>query len=277
MPGKTYPAISITGKGCSLMCDYCKAHYLGGMLCASSPNKLYKLSKKLWEEGAKGILISGGFNFKGELPIEPFLPTIKRIKKDFNLVISVHPGVVSRKLAGALGDAGIDVVDYEFLIDPLVIKDIMHLRKTKEDFINGLKWLIEEGPPYVAPHIPIGFHYGKINMEKEALGQILDFNPYVLIFVIFTPTKGTPMESIHPPPVKEIVELFRFARKGYKGNLALGCMRPPEYRQRLDDVIIKQKLVDRIAVPRWQIMERHGLKKVSACCSLPEEFLQIFD
>lgn len=244
-----------------------------GMINAPSPNLLYKLAKRLWEEGAKGILISGGFDSKGELPIEPFLPYIKRIKKDFNMIISVHPGVVSKRLARALDNAGVDVVDYEFVIDPLVIRDIMHLKKTQEDFLKGLRWLVEEGPPYVAPHIPIGFRYGEINMEKEALDRVLEFDPYVLIFVIFTPTKGTPMSSIPPPSIDGIIELFQQARKEYGGDIALGCMRPPKYKEKLDKIIIEEKLADRIAVPRWQTLERYSLRIVPACCSLPKRLM----
>lgn len=277
IPGQTYPAISITGMKCSLMCDYCKAHYLGGMFPALSPHLLYKLAEKLYGRGAKGLLISGGFNSKGELPIQPFLPTIKEIKRDFNLIISVHPGIVSRQLAMALEEAGVDIVDYEFVMDPMVIKDIMHLERAKEDFLNGLKWLVEEGPPYVAPHIPVGFHYGKINMEQESLEVLLDFDPYVLIFIVFMPTKGTPMEAISPPPVEGVANLFRYARKRFSGEIALGCMRPPEYKKKLDEIILKEGLADRIAVPRWQIAEKYGLKKVPACCSIPKEFLSLFE
>ena len=277
IPGQTYPAISITGKRCSLMCDYCKAHYLKGMLSAPSPSQLYKLAGKLWERGAKGLLISGGFDSEGKLPIQRFLPTIRGIKEDFNLIISVHPGIVSRQLARALKEAKVDIVDYEFLVDPTVICEVMHLKRSKKDFLKGLKFLMEEGPPYVAPHIPIGFHYGKINMEHEALEELLDFDPYILIFIIYTPTKGTPMELTPPPPIKGIVALLQYARRKFNGEIALGCMRPPEYKEKLDEIILNERLVDRIAVPRWQVIEKYGLRRIPACCSVPSEFLSIFE
>jgi len=277
IPGHRYPAISVTGTMCSLMCDYCRAHYLKGMYPASSPHELYKVARKLHERGARGLLLSGGFNSRGELPIRPFLPTIREIKRDFNLIISVHSGVVSRETARSLGDAGIDIVDYELLIDQAIIRDVMHLRRNRDDFLKGLKWLVEEGPPYVAPHIPVGFRYGEVIMERETLERALAFKPYILIFIIFRPTKGTPMESVSPPSVKDIVDLFQFARKEFDGEIALGCMRPPEYKSRLEEVVIEGGLVDRIAVPMWRTLKKYGMREVKACCSIPKDFLNLFD
>ena len=277
IPGQRYPAVSITGTRCSLMCDYCRAYYLKGMYSVSSPHELYKLANKLYEKGARGLLISGGFNSRGELPIRPFLPTIREIKRDFNMIISVHSGLVSKETARSLGDAGIDVVDYELLTDRVVIRDVMHLRRKEDDFLKGLKWLMEEGPPYVAPHIPIGFHYGRITMEREALEEVSALKPYILIFIVFRPTKGTPMESIPPPPVEDVVKLLQSARKEFGGEIALGCMRPPEYKSSLDEIVIERGLVDRIAVPRWQVVRKYGMREVRACCSIPKDLMSLFD
>ena len=114
-------------------------------------------------------------------------------------------------------------------------------------------------------------------MPVPDAGVLLDFDPYVLIFIVFMPTKGTPMEAISPPPVEGVVNLFRYARRRFSGEIALGCMRPPEYKKKLDEIILKEGLADRIAVPRWQIAEKYGLKKVPACCSIPKEFLSLFE
>ncbi len=54
-------------------------------------------------------------------------------------------------------------------------------------------------------------------------------------------------------------------------------MRLTEYKKKLDESILKEELADRIAAPRWEIVEKEGLKRVPACCSIPKELLGLFE
>ncbi|RLG99325.1 radical SAM protein [Candidatus Bathyarchaeota archaeon] len=273
IPGEKYPTLSITGGSCALRCKYCMGHYLKGMISAQSPKLLYDTVRSLYRKGARGILISGGFNPEGRLPINPFLRVIRDLKRDFDIVISVHCGLVDRKAAGELRRAGIDVVDYEFMIDPLVISEVVGLKsRNPSDFIESLRYLVEEGPPYISPHVPIGLRYGKIWGEWKAIERLRDFNPYLVVFLVFVPTRGTPMSSVSPPKETEVVAVLNHARSRFR-EVAMGCMRPPRFKSTLDPKLLEQKLVDRIAVPHKSVVEKYRLEVVHACCSIPHELI----
>lgn len=273
IPGDKYPTLSITGDSCALRCKYCMGRYLKGMIPTSSPKILYDTVRRLHRNGAKGILISGGFDSEGRLPVKPFLQAIRNLKRDFDIVISVHCGLVDKEAAGELRRAGIDVVDYEFIVDPIVINKVVGLKsKGPSDFVDGLRYLIEEGPPYVSPHIPIGLRYGEIGGELEAIERLRDFDPYLIVFLVFVPTRGTPMDGLSPPEEKEVVAVINQARPRFR-EVAIGCMRPPSFKSTLDPKLVKERLVDRIAVPHKSTIDKYGLEVVHTCCSIPDELI----
>ncbi len=277
IPGRKFPDISITGLSCPLNCAYCEAYYLHGMESAPTPKKLYETVRYLVKKGAKGVLISGGFNLEGKLPIEPFLNIIREIKRDFDIVISVHQGLVDRNLAEKLRDAKVDIVDYEVILDPFVIKNVKNLKnKEPEDYIKSFEILEKYGPPYIAPHIPLGLNYGKIAHEFDVIDKIIEFDPYILVFLIFIPTKGTKMENSPMPEPKDIINVIKYARKKFKRTLALGCMRPWKLKYLVDPYLIEKDLVERITNPPKSVIKKYGLETVEACCSVPKELLERF-
>ncbi len=275
LPAWRFPAISITGRSCSLGCDYCRGRYLSGMIEAETPKKLYEVARIVARKGAKGILISGGFTEEGRLPIEPFIPIIKQVKRDFNLIISVHSGIVDESLASKLREAGVDIVDYELVIDPVVIRKLKHLRKSPDDFLKGYDLLLKHGPPYVAPHIPIGLNNGRLSREEELVELLKGYDPYIVIFLVFTPARGTPMEKVKPPDAGEVIGLIKRCKHliGGKSLLSMGCMRPWSIKPALDKMLIEQEIVDRIVNPPPSLMNAHNLERVEACCSVPEKLL----
>lgn len=275
IPGFKYVSISITGRQCSLMCEYCRGYYLRGMKSASTPKQLYDLVRQLYKEGVKGVLISGGFNKSGYLPVEPYLPTIKQIKNEFDVVVSIHTGLVNEALATKLREAKIDVVDYELVIDDDVIRNVMHLYNKKgEDFIKAYEILHKYGPPYIIPHILIGANYGKITMEFDAVNAAITTNPEILVLLILNPTLGTPMQFTEIPDVDEVIELVRYVRRVFKGQISLGCMRPLSTKQVLDNKLCELGIIDRIVNPLRSTYDRFKLSIVNSCCSVPDELLK---
>ncbi len=276
-PSGKYASVSITGSSCELQCKYCRGRYLRCMISVKNPRELYPLAAKLKEKGVRGILVSGGFDERGRLPFDPFLPVVREIKRRLDLVLSVHPGLVSRRDAALLREAGFDVVDYELVLDPVVVSELKNLYGTRpRDFLRSLEYLLEEGPPHVAVHIPLGLKYGEIDREFEAIAAASELEPNLLVLLVFIPTKGTPMESIPPPPLERVVEAFEFARKKFGGEVALGCMRPPEYKLSLDPVLVEEGLVDRLAIPRLSLAREKELDAFYSCCSLPRSLLSLF-
>lgn len=274
-PGESYPIISITDTLCALNCKYCQGYYLKNMYSASTPAHLFSTVKDLHSKGARGILISGGFTKDGVLPIKPFLSTIKKVKKDFDLIISLHPGLVNKQLATEIRRSNVDIIDYEFVIDSDVIRDVKGLNKSPSDYIKSLELLVKYGPAYIAPHVPIGLRYGKIVKEKEAIDFLIDSNPYFVSFLIFIPTINTMMANCEIPKKEDVINLFNYARK-LKGEIALGCMRPSIFKDKIDRELLEKSLIDRIATPRNKIIKEHNLSVIKACCSIPREFFSKF-
>ena len=274
IPGRKFPSISITGSQCWLNCSYCMGYYLKSMDHALSPKELYDLAKYYWKNKAIGMLISGGFTRDGKLPIEPYLPIIKDIKNNFNLIINLHIGIVDRELAINIRRSKIDIVDYEFILDTRVIKDIKHLDRNIDDYIRGYEILVNYGPDYIAPHIPLGIKYGAIDWEYMAIDILRDFDPYLVVFLIFTPTKNTPMAHIKPPKNSDILNTIYYGRRRLNGEIALGCMRPWGLRYVIDEILIKNKVIDRIVNPPKILINKYDLRVLEACCSVPQSILQ---
>ena len=76
--------ISITGQDCQLMCRHCRKELLKGMSEAGDSKKLVELvekymkgpknnSKNTGNGPLKGMLISGGFDAEGKLPVNNIL------------------------------------------------------------------------------------------------------------------------------------------------------------------------------------------------------------
>jgi len=276
-PDGKYASVSITGSSCKLQCKYCRGRYLRCMTSVRNPRELYSLAAKLERKGVRGILISGGFDECGRLPFDSFLPVVREIKRRLGFVLSVHPGLVSRRDAASLKEAGFDVVDYELVLDPVVVSELKNLHGVRpRDFLRSLECLLEEGPPHVAVHIPLGLKYGEIDREFEAVASASELGPDLLVLLVFVPTRGTPMESVPPPPLERVVEVFEFARKKFGGEIALGCMRPPEYKLSLDPLLVEEGLVDRVAIPKLSLVREKELGVFYSCCSLPRSLLSLF-
>ena len=274
-PGERFPPISITGRRCELMCKYCLGRYLRGMLPAESPTKLLELCSSLARRGAEGVLISGGFDRHGVLPVRPFLSTIRAVKERFGLRIAIHPGLVDRGLAEELCSAGVDIALFDLVGDEDTIRNVIGLDKHPEDYMASLKALKEAGIPVIAPHICIGMKGGRLSGELEALKMARAVRPDVLVLIIFVPTRGTPFWGREPPKPGDVGKLMAVARLIFPGTpVALGCMRPRgPYKAEVDALAVRLGL-DRIALPSRRALEEAealGLHTIwrGVCCAVP--------
>jgi len=249
--------------------------YLLGMHRVTTPGELKALVRQAWKRGARGLLLSGGFTRDGILPVRPFLPAVRELKRKYGLVVSVHPGLVNRPGAEELRRAGVDVVDFELVLSEEVIRRVKGLAgKGPRDYIKSLEVLSKYGPPYLAPHIPLGLEWGRIASEYEALDVVRDYDPYVTVVLVYRPTRGTPMNNVPPPGASSVVEFFSEARRRIRGELSLGCMRPHSSKASLDYLLVERSLIDRIAVPHLNL--RRKLRVCEACCSVPREYFDLF-
>jgi len=87
----TFPSISVTGSSCSLMCQHCKGKLLQRLIPATTNEELEKKALLLHRSGAKGILLTGGCDERGRVPIKSLIPAIKKIKEKLTLSLSRIP------------------------------------------------------------------------------------------------------------------------------------------------------------------------------------------
>ena len=270
-PHPRFPSISITGGWCELSCDFCRARVLRSMLWATTPSELYQLCEKLKRKGAFGVLISGGFTKECQLPLQPFSETLRAIKEGLGLFISVHACLVDEDYAAMLRESRVDLVDLS-LYDENVLRSVMGVKAPPVSVEETLENLHGNGPFYVVPHVLAGAAGGKITTEKGLLDTLTSYDPYLLVFLVLMPVKGTPVEALEPPAVEDVVELVKYARKKLpKAEISLGCMRPRgAYSVELERRLMEEELIDRIALPKSFKPKAY----LESCCSLPEAVLK---
>ncbi len=278
-PGKQFPAISITGSKCALQCNHCNKHYLTLMTSAETPAKLWNICKSFQEEGKLGCLISGGYNQDAMLPFKEFLPILKQIKNETDLILNVHTGLVNEEVALQLGDSKIDIVSFDFVGDKETIQEIYGIHKKPEDYLNSLQFLLQSKIPYIVPHICIGLRRGDLSGEIRALKLIKSLKPYLIVLLGFIPTVNTPMENLAPPSPELIAKIIATTRILFpKTPLSLGCMRPGKKLRNQIDIYAIHAGINRIELPTTKAVQyalQQGLviHKFNSCCAVPLELL----
>lgn len=264
--------ISVTGRECACRCAHCGGRLLESMLPARTPEEMRLLVDRLAQKGCRGILVSGGSNANGEVPLLPFAPAIGYAKEK-GLRVLVHTGLIARKTAAVLKEAGVDQVLLDVIGDESTIREVYRLERSPEDYLEAMLICREAGLS-VAPHVVIGLHYGGIRGEAKALEMISRAAPQALVLVILTPMKGTEMAGVEPPPLEEAAGVIAAARLMNPGiPVALGCARPSGgYKRRLERLAVDCG-VNAIAYPDEETVNyarARGLQAVFSeeCCSL---------
>ncbi len=218
--------ISLTGSACALQCDHCQSKILEPMIPLNPREGLFALAKRLHENGTTGILISGGSNKAGAVPLEKYFPDISRIKQELGMRVMVHTGLVDRETAQRLKEAGVDGVMIDIIGANETIREVYHLNTTTEAYEASLAYFSEFGLS-IRPHIILGLHFGQFLGEYYALEMIQRYPVHSLILVILTPLVGTHMQNVSPPSLKDIEEFFYQARiQMPKTPIMIGCARP---------------------------------------------------
>ncbi len=241
--GKTglYPAVSITGKKCSLQCEHCHGSLLEPMYDGDTPEKLLNIIRAFEKDRMIGALITGGCDKDGRLPWSGFLPVLKDLKT--KLFLSAHSGInVSKDLASGLRAAGIRQALIDVIGDEATAKEIYHIDNFKI-VTKSIENLYSFGPK-VIPHLIVGVYKGRISGEYIALDLIAGIDNSRIEIVVIMPKEL----GVDPPEINEVIKVFEYARKKFK-KVALGCARPRgKYRFMLEEKLIEAGLIDRLAI-----------------------------
>ncbi|HSL25972.1 MAG TPA: radical SAM protein [Acidimicrobiia bacterium] len=218
--------VSVTGGACALQCDHCQAKVLKGMISVKADENLFELARRLQQGGTDGLLVSGGSQRNGGVPLLFHLEHIARIREELGMKVVVHSGVVSPVTAEGLARVGVDGVMLDIIGADETIREVYHLDLSTADFDRSLA-LLAANDLRIIPHIVLGMHYGRFLGEYRALEMIARYPVSTLIIVVLVPLVGTPMEHIPPPPVEDVVRFFATARQTMPTTrINLGCGRP---------------------------------------------------
>ncbi|MEA4926608.1 MAG: radical SAM protein [Syntrophomonadaceae bacterium] len=264
--------LSITGEACACRCDHCDGKLLHSMIGAPTPGEMRRVVDQLLDQGCRGILVSGGADSRGQVPLLPFVDAIAYASQS-GLKVLVHSGLIDRATAANLSEADVDQVLIDIIGDQDTIRQVYHLDRHPDDYLQAML-CCREFDLNIAPHVVIGLHYGKIRGEKRALEMIAQADPETVILVILTPACGTPMAIIEPPAIEEAAEIIAAARlTNPYVPLSLGCARPPGQYKRKIEIQAVDCGVNSIAYPDEATVayaQSKGLqtKFTEECCSL---------
>jgi uncharacterized radical SAM superfamily protein len=270
-----FVSVSVTGMACGLHCEHCKTQALRKMIdLPASGKSLYDLSFGLALGGTRGILVSGGSDRRGKVPLVPHIPSLIRIRRELGLSVHIHPGLPDVMTCDALAEVGADAVMLDVIGDELTIREVYHLDATPAQYESAMKHLERNGVPTV-PHIVIGHYFGNMRGEWNALAMVRRHNPKALVLVILTPWAGRPGGEVKSPDAGEIGEFFHAARSAFPETpVILGCARPlGPLRLKIDRLAVQAGL-DGIAFPADGIaaFAREGhtaYRFINGCCTLP--------
>jgi uncharacterized radical SAM superfamily protein len=224
-PSRTLP-ISLTGRACALQCAHCAGHYLEHM-------------HPIWEtqpNGASSLLISGGCDSQGRVPVDAHLESVARLRVGRRL--NWHVGLVDDAYMLRIAPL-VDVISFDVVGDRETAREVYGLDLDLVDYMRTFDLLRHYAP--VVPHITVGLRAGKLSGELAALRALQQRMVDTLIFIVLIPTPGTAFAACRPPPLEQVADLFLQARAMLPSTrLYLGCMRPVgRYRQILDEIAVR--------------------------------------
>lgn len=223
-PGR-FVSVSVTGAACALACDHCDARVLVGMR-ALGARSLWAVCAEAAARGARGVLVSGGCDRQGRVPLLRHGADLVRVRRELGLVLRVHPGLADEATAAALGQADLDGAMLDVIGAEETVRDVYHLDVPVAEYERAMARLERHGVPLV-PHIVLGLHHGRFLGEWRALEMVARHRPRLLVLVVLTPLAGTPMAGVTPPPLDAIGAFFHDARRALPDvPVVLGCARP---------------------------------------------------
>ena len=252
-----FPSLSVTGTSCSLNCEHCDGHLLKGMESTITPESLFLRCKEIKDLGGEGVLISGGSDSTGHVPLNRFAETIKRVKNELDLLVVIHTGLVTPETAQKLAEIGIDAAMLDVIGDEDVSLKVYHIPDGPVKMRRSLDILEEYNIPTV-PHVLVGLDYGQLKGELEALEIIAQGRPSALVIIALTPVRKTPMAHVTPPSPESIARIMTVARLGFRDiPLILGCARPMGQHKIDSDIFAINSGVNGIAMISQEVVVLH--------------------
>ncbi len=271
-----FPSLSVTGSSCALMCQHCKGKLLEALIPATTCDELEKKAISLYRSGAKGILLTGGCDGQGRVPIVNLIPAIKNLKEKTDLILIAHTGFISSSEAALLKDSGLDGIGFDVIGDMVTVKEVYGLLVSEKDYIDSLCAITDSGL-IIFPHVCVGLHFGELRGEYRALELIRIINPTTIIITGLMPVAGTPMAQIKPKP-SDFEKVIKKAKEMFPETpVVLGCAHSSGKDRNEIERIALAGGVSGIAAPTMQTIgfakeNGYEINYYGMCCGLlPDE------
>ncbi|KYK26806.1 MAG: hypothetical protein AYK23_02585 [Candidatus Proteinoplasmatales archaeon SG8-5] len=264
-PGREFVVASVTGKRCDLMCRHCNARYLRHMQPTESPEDLYSLALNAEKEGSMGMLISGGSDRNGKVPLFDYLDKIKNIKKNTNLKVNLHTGFIDEEDVEAMKRTGADVISFDVVGSANAVRNVYGLELAPDYFDTILSALTGAGMN-VVPHVTAGLDGGSDSGEDAALEVIAGHAVKMVIVNSLIPAPGQNLDGHRLVPVLEA------AAKTLPGSarIGIGCMRPRDIElpvERLGELRVSAVASPTPALRNQLLHAGIELMEMPGCCA----------
>jgi uncharacterized radical SAM superfamily protein len=275
-----FPSLSITGSSCALKCKHCKGKLLEALVPATTCDELEKKALALYRRGAKGILLTGGCDERGRVPIMSLIPAIKKLREKTGLILIAHTGFISSDEAAMLKDSGLDGIGFDVIGDMETVKEVYGLEVSEKEYTDSLRAISGSGL-IIFPHVCVGLHFGELRGEYRALELINSINPATIIITGLMPVAGTPMAHIKPKP-SDFEKVINRAKEMFPdAPVVLGCAHSSGKDRAEIEKIALRGGVSGIAAPTMQTIgfakeNGYEINYYGMCCGLiPDEKTRI--
>ncbi len=265
-----FPTISVTGYACSLSCKHCKKLMLRPLHKAKTNDEIYRLCMMFYKRGAVGCLLTGGCELDGSVPIYRYTEAIKRVKKDTNLILLAHSGIIDYNKAKDLADAGLDGVSLDVVGSSRVTREVYGIEIPKEKYKETLINLKKAGIKIISPHVTTGLYFGKLSHELDALKIIREsIVPTAIEITALMPLKGTPMErsKVKPLDVAKVVAIAKLMFP--EVEITLGCAHSKGRDRYVIERLSIEAGVSNIAIPTERLVREVKGRIQNTCCAIP--------
>jgi uncharacterized radical SAM superfamily protein len=219
-----FAAISVTGTRCDLRCDHCDRKLLESMIPAEDPEAFCQIAERLRTQGALGILVSGGADKNGQVPLKSLFPPQRSSK--ISSVSNHCPHWPHQGDGERIEESPVDQILIDVIGDEDTIREVYHLNKRVEDYEETLRMLGDVGHR-LAPHIIIGHHFGEIRGEWKALEIVTRVGVETIVLVVIKPLHPSGKSQLRIPKPEETSRISAAARiLNPSVPIRIGCIRP---------------------------------------------------
>ena len=275
-----FPCVSLTGSRCQLNCKHCGGILLSRLIPTNPPEKLEQIALRLANNGAKGMLITGGCDTKGKVPTAAAAQSIKIVKQQTDLIVIAHTGFITPDEARALKDSGLDGIAFDVVGDAGTVQRVYGMDVTEDDYLKSLQAISDAGIN-IFPHVCVGLDFGKMCGELPALELIRHIKPTTVVITGLMPVAGTAMSSVKPDP-HDFAEVFCRAVELFPDiPITLGCAHSSGRDREMIERIALESGVFNIALPtrsfvKYAHAEGYVIEYFGTCCGvLPQDSTRI--